>query len=77
MAKPIPDPDRNIAVNSGTDPQRPGSPARPPRAGDPHPPGTTAAETSVPTDTPTASGEPGPPRGPEDRRGDDGRGGVE
>jgi hypothetical protein len=77
MAKPIPDQDRNIAVNSATDPQRPGQPARPPRAGDVFPPGTTAAETSVPTDSSTASGEPGPAKGPEDRRGDAGRGGVE
>jgi hypothetical protein len=31
----------------------------------------------VPTDTATASGEPGPEKGPEDRRNDVGRGGVE
>ena len=77
MAKPIPDKDRNIAVNTATDPQRPGQPARKPRAGDAYPPGTTAAETSVPTDTSTASGEPGPEKGPEDRRNDVDRGGVE
>ena len=77
MAKPIPDQDRNIAVNSATDPQRPGAPAKRSRGGDAHPPGTSAAETSVPTDTSTASGEPGPEKGPEDRREDVGRGGVE
>ena len=75
--KPIPDPERNIAVNTGTDPQRPGAPAKATRAGDAHPPGTSAAETSVPTDSATASGEPGPGKGPEDRREDVGRGGVE
>ena len=76
MAKPVPDPERNIAVNTATDPQRPG--ARP-RAGskDSFPPGTSAAETTVPTDTATASHEPGPEKGPEDRGGDSGRGGVE
>ena len=77
MTKPIPDPDRGIAVNSATDPQRPGAQSVPPSAKDPHPPGTSAAETSVPTDPATASGEPGPERGPEDRREDVGRGGVE
>ena len=35
-----PDPDRNVAVNSATDPQRPGSPSRPPAAKDSYPPGT-------------------------------------
>ena len=76
MANPTSDPERGIAVNSATDPQRPGT--RPiPTAKDPHPPGTSAAETTVPTDTATASGEPGPEKGPEDRREDVGRGGVE
>lgn len=75
MANPTPDPDRNVAVNSATDPQRPGSPSRPPAAKDSYPPGTTAAETTVPTDTTTATHEPGPAKGPEDRGGD--RGGVE
>ena len=42
------DPDHGIAVNSGTDPQRPGTPARP--VPETSPPGTSAAETSVPTD---------------------------
>lgn len=41
------DPDHGIAVNSGTDPQRPGTPARP--VPDTAPPGTAAEETSVPT----------------------------
>jgi len=68
------DPDRNVAVNSATDPQRPGSPSRTPSAKDSYPPGT-AAETTVPTDSATASHEPGPAKGPEDR--DPGRGGVE
>ena len=70
------DPERGIAVNSATDPQRPG--ARPvPTAKDADPPGTSAAETSVPTDTSTASHQPGPEKGPEDRGEDVGRGGVE
>jgi hypothetical protein len=71
------DPDRNVAVNSATDPQRPGSPSRTPPVKDSYPPGTAAAETTVPTDTATATHEPGPAKGPEDRGGDDGRGGVE
>ena len=71
------DPDRNVAVNSATDPQRPGTPSRMPPAKDPSPPGTTAAETSVPTDSSTATHEPGPTKGPEDRGDDPGRGGVE
>lgn len=70
-----PDPERNIAVNSATDPQRPGAPPRAKK--DSFPPGTSAAETTVPTDTATASHEPGPEQGPEDRRDDTGRGGVE
>ena len=69
------DPERNVAVNSATDPQRPGTPSRMPPAKDPSPPGTTAAETTVPTDSATATHEP--PKGPEDRGGDPGRGGVE
>ena len=56
-----PDPERNLAVNSATDA---------------YPPGTTAAQTSVPTDTAKATHEPGPAKGPEDRGGDS-RGGVE
>lgn len=67
------DPDRNVAVNSATDPQRPGSPSRKPGMSDSYPPGT--AETTVPTDTATATHEP--PKGPEDRGSDPGRGGVE
>jgi hypothetical protein len=76
MAKPTgsPDPERNLAINSATDPQRPGTPARKPPAKDGYPPGTTAAETTVPTDAPRASHEPGPPKGPEDRSDDPGRG---
>ena len=49
------DPERNVAVNSATDPQRPGTPSRMPPAKDPSPPGTTAAETTVPTDSATAT----------------------
>jgi hypothetical protein len=71
------DPDRNIVVNSATDPQRPGSPSRPQAAKDSYPPGTGAAETTVPTDTATATHEPGPAKGPEDRGEDPGRSGVE
>jgi len=79
MAKPneSSDPERNIAVNSATDPQRPGSPSRKPAGKDSDPPGTSAAETTVPTDTATATHEPGPEKGPEDRGSDTGRGGVE
>jgi hypothetical protein len=62
-------------VNSATDPQRPGSPARKTPAKDSDPPGTTAAETSVPTDSASATHEPGPEKGPEDRG--PSRGGVE
>jgi hypothetical protein len=69
------DPDRNVAVNSATDPQRPGTPSHKTPAKDSYPPGTAAAETTVPTDTATASHEPGPEKGPEDRG--PGRGGVE
>jgi len=69
------DPDRNVAVNSATDPQRPGTPSRKAPAKDSYPPGTSAAETTVPTETATASHEPGPEKGPEDRG--PGRGGVE
>ena len=71
------DPDRNVAVNSATDPQRPGSPSRTTTVKDSYPPGTTAEETTVPTDPATATHEPGPAKGPEDRGGDPGRGGVE
>jgi hypothetical protein len=74
---PDPDPDRNVAVNSATDPQRPGSPSRKRAVKDFDAPGTTAAETTVPTDPATATHEPGPAKGPEDRGGDSGRGGVE
>ena len=71
------DPERNVVVNSATDPQRPGSPSGPPAAKDSHPPGTAAAETTVPTDAATATHEPGPEKGPEDRGEDPGRSGVE
>ena len=50
------DPDHGIAVNTGTDPQRPGAPAR--RAPDAAPPGTSAEETSVPTDRFNATHQP-------------------
>jgi hypothetical protein len=55
------DPDHGIAVNSGTDPQRPGTPARP--MPDTAPPGTSAAETSVPTDRFEATHTPATRRG--------------
>ena len=42
------DPDRGVAVNSATDPQRPGTTPRP--AADMTPPGTSAEETPVTTD---------------------------
>lgn len=71
------DPERNVAVNSATDPQRPGSPSRKPAVKDSYPPGTAAAETTVPTDSVTATHEPGPAKGPEDRGEDPGRSGVE
>jgi hypothetical protein len=59
------DPDRGVAVNSATDPQRPGEPTRqPPR--DPYPPGTSAEETPAPTDPFDATHEPGLPAAPED-----------
>ena len=74
MAKP--DPERNLAVNSATDPQRPGTPSGK-TPGDAFPPGTSASETTVPTDTAHATHEPGPAKGPEDRGDDTGRGGVE
>src|SRR4051812_45604017 len=50
------DPDHGIAVNTGTDPQRPGTPARP--VPDTAPPGTSAAETSVPSDRFDATHQP-------------------
>jgi hypothetical protein len=50
------DPDHGIPVNSGTDPQRPGTSARP--LPDAAPPGTSAAETSVPTDRFEATHQP-------------------
>jgi hypothetical protein len=49
------DPDRGVAVNSGTDPQRPGQPPRP--GPDKDAPGT-AAEDSVPADRFDATHEP-------------------
>jgi hypothetical protein len=53
------DPDHGIAVNSGTDPQRPGTPARavPDTSS---PPGTSAEETSVTTDRFGATHQPAP-----------------
>jgi hypothetical protein len=39
------DPDRGVAVNTGTDPTRPGTPPRPVK--DTDPPGTSAEETGV------------------------------
>jgi hypothetical protein len=49
------DPDRGVAVNSGTDPQRPGQPPRP--APDKDAPGPTS-EVSVPADRFDATHEP-------------------
>ena len=71
------DPERNVAVNSATDPQRPGSPSRKPSVKDSYPTGTAAAETTLPTEPATATHEPGPEKGPEDRGGDTDRSGVE
>jgi hypothetical protein len=62
---PVPvtsDPDRGIAVNSASDPQRPGAPIRRPPA-DTAPPGASSEETSTP--------EPGPSAGPADVERDD------
>ncbi len=57
------DPDRGIAVNSGTDPQRPGQPPRPaPNADAPG----TAADTSVPADRFEATHQPAAPARGED-----------
>ena len=52
------DPDRGVAVNSATDPQRPGTTATP--AEDTSPPGTSAEETSVTTDRFGATHKPAP-----------------
>jgi hypothetical protein len=60
------DPDRGVAVNSGTDPQRPGTPARPVK--DTSPPGTSAAETSA-TDRFGATHRPASPGRNEDVEG--------
>jgi hypothetical protein len=61
------DPDHGVAVNSGTDPQRPGTPPRP--APDSAPPGTSAEETSVPTDRFGATHKPAPAGRSEDVEG--------
>src|SRR5205814_1721312 len=67
------DPDRGLAVNSGTDPQRPGRPARP--APDTSAPGTSAAETPASTDRFEATHEPATPgRGEDVERGPRGGG---
>jgi hypothetical protein len=50
------DPDRGIPVNSGTDPQRPGTPPVP--VPDTAPPGTSAEETSATTDRFNATHKP-------------------
>jgi hypothetical protein len=47
------DPDRGVAVNSGTDPQRPGKPARP--TPDPAPDKSTPADDSRVAPRPSAS----------------------
>jgi hypothetical protein len=59
------DPERGVAVNSATDPTRPGTSTRQ-APKDSLPPGTSAEETAVPTDPFDATHEPGPPSGPED-----------
>lgn len=61
------DPDRGVAVNSGTDPQRPGTPPRP--VPETEAPGTTAQETSVPTDRFGATRQPATPGRSEDVEG--------
>jgi hypothetical protein len=62
------DPDRGVAVNSGTDPQRPGQPPRP--APDADATGTSAAETSVPAHPFDATHQPEtPPRAEDVERG--------
>ena len=61
------DPDHGIAVNTGTDPQRPGTPARP--RPDSAPPGTSADETSVPTGRFDATHTPAPRSSPGDVEG--------
>jgi hypothetical protein len=48
-----PDPDRGIVVNSGTDPQRPGTPAISPKGG--YPPGTSGQESGAPAEMPASS----------------------
>lgn len=53
------DPDRGVAVNSATDPQRPGTTPAP--VPDTAPPGTSAEETSVPTDRFGATHKPAAP----------------
>jgi hypothetical protein len=50
------DPDRGTAVNSGTDPQRPGTPAHP--LPETSPPGTSAEETSATSDRFNATHKP-------------------
>ncbi|PYQ40701.1 MAG: hypothetical protein DMF77_17815 [Acidobacteria bacterium] len=50
------DPDRGVAVNSGTDPQRPGTPARP--VPETSPPGMSAEETSATSDRFNATHRP-------------------
>src|SRR5437667_11003258 len=58
------DPDRGLAVNSGTDPQRPGEPSRPVPSRDE--PGASASESSVPSDRFDATHQPASPgRGPD------------
>jgi hypothetical protein len=61
------DPDRGVAVNSATDPQRPGTAPRP--APDTSPPGTSAEETSVTTDRFNATRQPASPARGEDVEG--------
>jgi hypothetical protein len=69
------DPDRGVAVNSGTDPQRPGTPARP--APDTSPPGTAAEETSATTDRFNATHQPATPARGEDVEGSGSKGGPD
>jgi hypothetical protein len=69
------DPDRGIPVNSGTDPQRPGTPARP--VPETTPPGTSAEETSATTDRFNATHEPASTGRGEDVEGKGSKGGPD
>ena len=61
------DPDRGVAVNSGTDPQRPRTPAG--ALPDEMPPAASSSDTSVPSDPFDASHQPKAPGRNEDVEG--------